>query len=204
METSKAARDEMLDLAHRLSGLDHRLWDTQSLCSRWRIRDVLAHLVAGADGAFGFAAVASGLVRHRFDYHGWVAADGQARGQQDPVLLLQGLQRVARTRDHTGPRGLMHVVVHGQDMCRPLRISRGLPLPHLAVAADVLAGDRLIVGARRRITGVTLIATDTAWRHGRGPEVSGPLEARVMMMAGRSVALDDLVGEGKSALEARL
>jgi hypothetical protein len=41
------------------------------------------------------------------------------------------------------------------------------------------------------------------WSYGHGPEVRGPAEALVMMMAGRSAALDDLSGEGKAALAAR-
>jgi len=41
------------------------------------------------------------------------------------------------------------------------------------------------------------------WSHGNGPEVRGPAEALVMMMAGRVLALDDLSGEGKTALATR-
>ena len=40
------------------------------------------------------------------------------------------------------------------------------------------------------------------WTYGHGPEVMGPLEALVMMMAGRLVALDALSGERKVAMEA--
>jgi hypothetical protein len=48
-----------------------------------------------------------------------------------------------------------------------------------------------------------LVATDMSWSHGSGPEVSGPAEALVMMMAGRVGALDDLSGEGRAELVAR-
>jgi hypothetical protein len=41
------------------------------------------------------------------------------------------------------------------------------------------------------------------WSTGKGPEVTGPGEALVMVMAGRMVALDDLSGEGKAILHAR-
>ena len=47
------------------------------------------------------------------------------------------------------------------------------------------------------------MATDMDWSHGNGPEVTGPAEALVMMMAGRLVALDELTGEGKITLVTR-
>jgi hypothetical protein len=36
-----AESDEMLDLAERLAELDDEQWNSPSLCSLWRIRDVL-------------------------------------------------------------------------------------------------------------------------------------------------------------------
>jgi hypothetical protein len=53
------------------------------------------------------------------------------------------------------------------------------------------------------MAGYKLTATDMDWSHGSGPEVIGPAEALVMMMAGRLGALDDLSGEGKAVLATR-
>ncbi len=97
----------------------------------------------------------------------------------------------------------MHVLVHGQDMCRPLGIKRDLPEAHLVPVADFVKDDVHIFGAKKRIAGLKLTATDMQWSYGNGPEVTGPAEALVMMMAGRSTAVDDLSGEGKAALVAR-
>ena len=94
----------------------------------------------------------------------------------------------------------MHVLIHGQDMCRPLGIKRDLPETHLVPVADFVKDDVHIYGAKKRIAGLKLTATDMDWSHGCGPEVTGPAEALVMMMAGRLVALDDLTGEGKTTL----
>ena len=204
METWVAERDEMLDLAERLSELDDEQWNSPSLCALWRIRDVLAHLTAGAEGAFGVGAIFGGMLRHGFNYNRWVAADGQVRGQQDPAVVLKALRNAAanrKVRPGARPvRGLMHVLVHGQDMCRPLGIKRDLPEAHLVSVADFVKDDVHIFGAKKRIAGLKLRATDMDWSHGNGPEVTGPTEALVMMMAGRLVALDDLSGEGKAAL----
>jgi uncharacterized protein (TIGR03083 family) len=197
----------MLDLADRLAELDDEQWNSPSLCARWRIRDVLAHVTAGAEGAFGVGAIVGGMVRHGFNYNRWVAADGQARGRQDPEVILQALRDAAAIR-HARPRGrpvtgLMHVLIHGQDICRPLGIARPLPEAHLVPVADFVTNDVHIFGARKRIAGLKLTASDMDWSHGEGPEVLGPAEALVMMMAGRLVALDDLSGEGKDALVTR-
>ncbi len=57
--------------------------------------------------------------------------------------------------------------------------------------------------AKKRIAGLKVTATYMDWSHGSGPEVAGPAEALVIMMAGRLVALNDLSGEGKAALVTR-
>jgi hypothetical protein len=44
---------------------------------------------------------------------------------------------------------------------------------------------------------------DADWRHGTGPEVSGPAIALVMAMTGRKAALDDLTGDGVAVLRER-
>ena len=85
----------MLDLAERLAVLDDEQWNSPSLCALWRIRDVLAHLTAGAEGAFGVGAIVRGMLHHGFNYNRWVAADGQERGQQDPAVVLNALRNAA-------------------------------------------------------------------------------------------------------------
>ncbi len=197
----------MLDLAERLAVLDDEQWNSPSLCALWRIRDVLAHLTAGAEGAFGVGAIVRGMLHHGFNYNRWVAADGQERGQQDPAVVLNTLRNAAANTEalpgDRPVRGLMHVLIHGQDMCRPLGITRDLPEAHLVPVADFVKDDVHIFGAKKRVAGFKLTATDMDWSHGNGPEVTGPAEALVMMMAGRLVALDDLSGEGKAALVTR-
>ena len=132
---------------------------------------------------------------------------GEAAVRQDPAVVLSALRNAAANRKPglaaRPVRGLTHVLVHGQDICRPLGIKRDLPEAHLVPVADFVKDDVHIFGAKKRIAGLKLTATDMDWSHGNGPEVTGPAEALVMMMAGRLVALDDLSGEGKAALVAR-
>jgi uncharacterized protein (TIGR03083 family) len=199
VDTSDAVGQEILDLADRLALLDDEQWNSASLCEGWRVRDVIAHVVAGAEGAFGVGAIVGGLVRYRFDYNRWVAVDGQSRGRQDPALILQRLRAAATYRNgraaDQSTRALTHVVIHGQDVCRPLGITRDLPEAHLLAVADFVATS-IIFRAQKRIAGIKLVASDIPWSRGKGPEVTGPAEALVMTMAGRASALDQLSGEG--------
>ena len=171
-------------------------------------QDVLAHVTAGPEGAFRFGAIFSGMLRHGFNYNRWVAADGQVRGQQEPAVLLKALRSAGANRNAQAGarpvRGLMHTLIHGQDICRPLCITRDLPEAHLVPVLDFVKDDVHMFGAKKRIAGLQLMATDMDWSHGHGPEVTGPAEALVMMMAGRFVALDDLSGGGKADLAIRL
>jgi hypothetical protein len=65
-----------------------------------------------------------------------------------------------------------------------------------------------VFGAKKRINDLKLTATATATdmdsSTGQGPQVTGPAEALVLVMAGRSAALDDLAGNGLPTLVSRL
>ena len=69
--------------------------------------------------------------------------------------------------------------------------------------ADSWKNSNLLIGAKRRITGLRLRATDTQWQHGDGPDVSGPLLSLILAMTGRTAVQPDLSGEGVTELAAR-
>jgi hypothetical protein len=69
--------------------------------------------------------------------------------------------------------------------------------------ADFYKRSNLLIGSKRRIAGLTLLATDAEWSHGTGPEVAGPVLSLVMAMTGRMLALDDLTGDGVATLRSR-
>ena len=69
--------------------------------------------------------------------------------------------------------------------------------------ADSYRKSNLLLGAKRRISGLRLRASDVDWSTGDGPEVTGPLASLVLAMTGRTVALGDLTGEGLATLSAR-
>jgi hypothetical protein len=59
-----------------------------------------------------------------------------------------------------------------------------------------------LASVNRRLpwAGCRLTATDTDWRRGQGPEVSGPIGAILLLVTGRTAALEQLTGEGADAL----
>ncbi len=95
---------------------------------------------------------------------------------------------------------LGEIVVHGQDIRRPLGLGHQPPGETLVAVADSYRKTNILIGAKRRFAGLRLRATDSAWSNGDGPEVSGPLISLILAMAGRKGAQPDLTGDGLSTL----
>ena len=95
---------------------------------------------------------------------------------------------------------LGEIVVHGEDIRRPLGLKHQPPEEALVAVADSWKNSNLLIGSKRRITGLRLRATDTEWVHGDGPEVSGPLLSLILAMTGRKDVHPDLTGEGVAEL----
>ena len=98
---------------------------------------------------------------------------------------------------------LGEIVVHGEDVRRPLGIKHPYPADHLVPVADFYKGSNLLIGAKKRIAGFTLRATDIGWSTGSGPEVAGPGAAMISAMTGRKAALADLSGDGLEQFSTR-
>ncbi|WP_433711459.1 hypothetical protein ACQP2U_35175 [Nocardia sp. CA-084685] len=57
---------------------------------------------------------------------------------------------------------------------------------------------------KHRIDGVRLVASDVDWSHGGGPEILGPITALLLLVTGRTAAMDLLTGDGVAPMTARL
>jgi len=123
-----------------------------------------------------------------------------------PTELVRRLQARTTTTNHPpGPVSAMlgEVLVHGADIRRPLGLHYDYPLAAVVEVANGWKNVNVIVGVKRRITGVTLRANDVEWTNGQGPEVVGPMMAILLAMAGRKDAHRDLSGEGLATLASR-
>lgn len=197
------AHDERADLADFLTTLSPQDWETPSLCSKWSVKDVVAHVISYEElGKIGLL--------KRFA-KGWVVRANQVG--VDEFAPLSAPQLLASLRNHLHPQGLtagfggmialVDGTIHHQDIRRSLGRPRSVPPARLERVLGLVPGNPRL-GAGRRIRGLQLRATDVDWAHGSGPAVTGPGEALLMAMAGRRAALADLSGPGCATLAARM
>jgi uncharacterized protein (TIGR03083 family) len=204
MDTWPEIHAEREALATDLHDLTAEQWDTPSLCSQWTVRDVLAHVTSTATltpPAFFGKLISSGF---SFDK----VQEGGVAGQRgsSPADTLARFDGVLTSVKHPpGPTAtwLGETIVHAEDIRRPLGIKHAYPTQAVVAVADFYQGSNLLIGSKRRISGLALLATDTEWSHGTGPEVAGPILSLVMAMTGRKAALDDLTGDGVGTLRTR-
>ena len=103
---------------------------------------------------------------------------------------------------HT-PAYLGEVVVHAQDIRRPLGLLGTPPVDAVTPVAHFFAQRDFTVAGRSASNGLRLEATDGSFATGTGPLVSGTTLALTMAMAGRQAYCDDLAGPGVPELRAR-
>lgn len=201
----RLAQDERADLADFLAGLTAEQWEAPTLCSEWRVRDVVAHIISFDDlGPVGFAGrFAAG--RFTPDRVNQVGVDRYAALAPDELLAdLEGHLRPAGLTARFGGRiGLVDGLIHHQDIRRALGAPREVPTERLATAMP-FAKIAPPIRAFSRVRGLRLVATDIDWASGSGPAVEGTAEALLMAMAGRGDAVDELTGPGQPRVAARL
>jgi len=197
------AHAERADLAEFLATLTPAQWNAQSLCTKWTVKDVVAHVISYEE--LGFVGLvgrfAKGLVVHANQ----VGVDEYSHLSPHELIdfLNRHLDPSGLTAGFGGMIGFVDGTIHHQDIRRALGQLRTIPADRLVRALGLVPGNPRL-GAGRRIRGLRLCATDVDWSHGAGPEVTGPGEALLMAMTGRPAALDDLHGPGKALLAQRL
>ena len=193
---------ERAALIDDLSHLDDEQWREPSLCEGWTVHDVAAHLVGTARTTrLGFVV---GLVRARFDFHRQNARGVERERGASPQETLERLRQVASRRS-TPPAPLdsrlVEEVVHGEDIRRPLGLSRSYPQEAVVRSLRLQARTPAAFGGAKELTArLRLTATDADLSIGDGPEVSGTALSLLLAISGRAVALDDLDGPGASTL----
>lgn len=191
-------------LAADLAGLDESQWEARSLCEDWTVRRVVGHMTATASltplSFFG-SFLASGFSFEKFankeiDKH--LGADHDA--------TLDAFRAVQHsTSAPPGPKHswLGEVIVHAEDIRRPLGIRHEYPVDAIREVADFYKTSNTLIGTKSRIAGLSLRATDTTWSYGEGERVEGPMLSLLMAMTGRGEACVDLSGPGVPTLRSR-
>ena len=193
-------------LIRDLAALSPEQWAQPSLCPGWDIHDVVAHLVDGAKTTrLGFL---RRLLAAKFDFDQDNATGILRERAAEPDATLAEFRRV-RSATTTPPAALatrlVEVIVHGEDIRRPLGITHEYPAEAVDAALRYqLATGVFMGGGRERAAGFRLRAVDTGMEHGSGPTVRGSALALLMAVSNRPLRAGDFSGEGAAAFVQKL
>jgi uncharacterized protein (TIGR03083 family) len=195
---------ERAALADDLVDFSEEQWRTPSLCEGLTVREVLAHMTAGASDnpVVWFA----GVLRNRFDFDANVAQRLAKRLGDDPADTLRRFRAVETSRTKAPipvVAMLGESVVHAEDIRRPSGLRRDYPIEALTRLAQFYSGSDLMVPSAARAHGLRLRATDGDFTTGSGPEVTGTTLSLVMALTGRDAYLPELSGDGLAEFAAR-
>lgn len=191
-------------LVAALARLEPAAWDIASLCDGWAVRDVVAHLAATAvlsKRGFVRAFVRAGFSTDRIVQR--QIADAREHTPAELLAALHSSVKSVASPPLPSITRIIEIIVHGEDIRRPLGLRHAYSTVHVGAAIAYLAGDRLS-GARRRLAGLTLTGEDADFAVGDGLAVNGPAVSLLLAACGRRAALSDLSGPGVDELARRI
>ena len=195
---------ERRSLAGFLDTIAPEQWQEQTWCHKWNVQDVVGHLTAAgnitAPHFFG------GFLRSGFNFDRFVEGDLRQYAAGAPAEVKQRFDAIIESnRKPPGPSyvALGEIMVHGEDIRRPLG-ARGDHAPdHLTTLAELSNNTGAPLRAKKRVADLRLVATDVEWSSGTGEEVRGPCMSLILAMVGRAGALADCEGAGVDVLRSR-
>lgn len=199
--------DELQTLADQLQTLEDHEWDVTSLCGSWTVKEVTAHLTLSTRESL--AELVLPLLRARGDFDQVTADRARDRARQftaaELIAQLRAMAGVDRRFALSGRLDpLVDVLVHGQDILRPLHRSRAMRLERVLPALDHVWASPFLRPAKR-FHGIKLTATDARWSRGDGPlELRAPAGDLLLIATGRPAGLHGLQGAAVDEASARL
>ena len=176
-------------LADLVESFTPEQWTTPSLCDAWQVGDVAAHLTLAQMG-LGTALVEA--VRARGSFNRMIRDTALRAAGEEPAVYADRLRAMVGSRRKAPGvsrlEPLTDALVHGQDMAVPLGIDRPVPADAAAVSAQRCYDMSFPFGARKRLRGLRLVATDADWSVGEGRVVEGPVRALLLLVTGRTTA----------------
>ncbi|MHB1536681.1 MAG: maleylpyruvate isomerase family mycothiol-dependent enzyme [Acidimicrobiales bacterium] len=175
-------------LADLLAAAPKQAWDTSSLCARWQVRHVVAHMTMPArftPDQFGAEMAAAG---------GYFTVLSDAVAERDAFLpIADHLTALRSPLLHAwqppggGPAGaLSHAVIHSLDVTVAFGRPPVAPVPGVVAVLDQLsAANGALFGLD--LTGTRLEAADTDWSWGSGDIVRASSDLLVALLSGRTL-----------------
>jgi len=201
----KLTHEARASTAEVFGTLSAHQWAAPSLCGDWTVKIAAAHIVAGAEQTTG--SFLKGLVSSGLRFNTFMDRQARAIAQVDTSELIERLAaRTTTTNKAPAPVVTMlgEVVTHTEDITRPLGLAHTVDPDALAACLDLYKLANFPVGAKRRVAGLSLVASDLAWHSGEGPTVEGPGLSLLLAITGRRAGLEGLGGDGVATLAARL
>ncbi len=203
-ETSwRVIEQERLSLAVLLEGLPDEQWNAPSLCEGWRVKDVAAHVALAPQPPSLLTMVVEGVRAggrfHKLNHD--LSVRHADRAGADLVTELRDHAASRRLPKVTNVRNILFdILVHGQDIAIPLGIPREMPVDAARAGVERVWTMGWPFGVKSPLKRFRFIATDVEWAAGKGPEVTGPVAALLLLLTGRPVVLPRLSGAGVDEL----
>jgi uncharacterized protein (TIGR03083 family) len=175
-------------LADLLAAGGDRAWDAPSLCEKWLVRHVVAHVtmpVRLSPEQFWAELAAAG------NDFGVLSDTVAERDSALPVPQLLDELRSPALHAWEPPRGgaagaLSHAVIHSLDVTIALDVPAVAPPPAvLAVLEQLTAAGGALFGVD--VTGIRLETADADWSWGEGRPVRADAGSLVALLAGRTL-----------------
>ena len=188
---------ERTELAEMLAGLPAPRWDQPTLCARWRVREVVAHITMPFRYSRRKFVLELAKSRGKFNE----MADRCARRDaavMSPDELAEALRSNAN-HPWRPPGGgyvgaLTHDVIHGLDITEALGLGQRVPEDRLGVVLPNLVTPKALGFFGVDLAGVELRATDTGWTFGSGRPVTGTAQDLALFLCGRKLPPGRLEG----------
>jgi uncharacterized protein (TIGR03083 family) len=206
MDTWMSIKNGREALGEYLAQLTPEDWNKPSLCAGWTVKDVAAHMLV-------IPTMSKGQVFGAFLRSGFNLDKMNAKLVEQQTAQMSTAEIAAKTRSSATSQGMPpglklpgvfnELAIHSADISEAVGKPFDLPTADYVACLEHLKAVQPVFGARDRIAGLQLQATDSEWSTGSGPNVSGPSKQLLLAMAGRRSALDNLTGEGLATLRSR-
>jgi uncharacterized protein (TIGR03083 family) len=145
-------RSELADLLETLTPAE---WELPSLCAGWTVRDVAAHVISSASAGLG--EMMTVMVRARFNFNRAMFDDAKRRSSRPTDEIIADYRRLTGTRRR--PPGtsrfdpFVDILVHTQDIVRPLGRTRPMPVSDALAVGDYVWHQGFPHSPQRRLAG---------------------------------------------------